>query len=196
MIGKSSTSRRRKRKVKRLPGRPKERWRGRCDHVEFFDAVRGWFTERELTVFKTSDERLRTLTKNCLEPEEYERGNTERVVKKVVNAVRDSVISVEYIRGCLGMNRNQYNQFIRYVKMDSADRESILRAKGYALAFYYNERYDMVEYKLVKKPEVKDRGLTFSQFKDLIRIAIWDREALLDKFQKGRKRPKRLTADK
>ncbi len=119
----------------------------------------------------------------------------ERAVNAVVNGIKASEINVGYIGQCFGMDRNQYNQFIRYIQRDAAGaaEDSILLAKGYAIACYYRERYEVLDDIPVKKPGVADKGLTFDLFEDLVKIAIWHREELLDKFMTRRKRPKRVS---
>ncbi len=183
----------RKLKEKRAPGRPRLTYsQGYCSEQDFFEAVRKQFTPKELGIFSLSRAHVIALSEDCLEPMGRYR-NGARWVKGVVDKVKASIISVNYIQACLGMDKNQYYQFIRYIKLDAAGEESILLAKGYALARYYCERYNVLDGEPVKKSGMTDRGLTFEQFEDLVKIAVWDREALQNKFQASKKRPKRIS---
>ncbi len=182
---------RRKTKVKRPPGRPpKDVPKGYYDERMFIEAVREQFSPKELLIFKLSVARLKTLSEEWRSDGVY----PKRSIKHAADAVKASEINGTYIWQCLGMDRNQYNQFIKYVQMDAAGAEekSSLLAKKYALARYYRERYTVMDDTPIKKQGTTDCGLTFEQFEDLVKIAIWDREALLDKFQKSRQRPQRI----
>ncbi len=109
----------------------------------------------------------------------------EEAVQSVVNAVKASVISADYIQTCLGMKGSQYDNLIRYIKADAVKEDSILAAKGYAIVSYFRKRHEAGE-------DNKKHELTFEHFEDLVKIALWHRKAPLDKFQNSRQGPQRI----
>lgn len=174
---------------KRKPGRPKKAdgHGGYCDAKTFFKDIREQLTPKELSIFKTSDERLRSLSTEECKDGLYPKN--AQAVRRIVDKVKASVIKVAYMQECLGIEKHAYDTFIRYVKMDAVGKDSILAEKNYGITRHFRERYKMQGDKPIMKAGIKDRGLTLEQFEDLIKIMIHDREALLNKFQKSRKKP-------
>ena len=176
---KKTQSKRSAAKTKRPRGRPEKTYNRRLQYDEkgFFEAVRERFTEKELTIFKTSRERLKALSEEwCGFDDLYPRD--EKAISDVVGKIKDSAISVGYIQECLRMSRVQYYEFLRLIKMDAAGADSILAGKGYGIARYFRERYEVRGNKAVKKPGVKDDEVTFEHFEDLVKIAIYEWGAL------------------